>query len=290
MGLVASLSDFSASQIFFLLARYSKTGRVEVRSAGEKGEVYFVKGAVTHAFCKKLTGIEALYNLSIFSRGQIEFFPDEKTAEVSIKDEVPTLIGEIERRKVELNEIKEKLPPFDTVLVKSPNPPKDAVALRKDDWKILVLMDGKKNIKETIEKTGIGVLNVYKTIVWLLEKGLIYDPKEVERILKEKITFINILFRELVTLGIGEKEWIKHVRDTLDKSEAGKRLLENIVFSGAHLLLKAKKKMDISKNEIEELFSQVVNILQERCKEEFGPMLAKAKFNGALKKLNERKR
>lgn len=290
MGLVASLSDFSASQIFFLLARYSKTGRVEVRSAGEKGEVYFVKGAVTHAFCKKLTGIEALYNLSIFSRGQIEFFPDEKTAEVSIKDEVSTLIGEIERRKVELNEIKEKLPPFDTVLVKSPNPPKDAVALRKDDWKILVLMDGKKNIKETIEKTGIGVLNVYKTIVWLLEKGLIYDPREVERILKEKITFINILFRELVPLGIGEKEWIKHVRDILDKSEAGKRLLENIVFSDAHLSLKTKKKMDISKNEIEELFSQVVNILHERCKEEFGHMLAKAKFNGALKKLNERKR
>lgn len=287
MGLVASLSDFSASQIFFLLTKFDKTGRLELRSAGEKGEVYFVKGKVTHASYKKLKGVEALYNLSIFLNGQIEFFPDEKIAVVTIKDEVSTLIGEIERRKVEINEIKAKLPPFNTILVKSQKPPEGAVALRKSDWKILVLMDGKKNIKDIIEKSGMGALTVYKTTAWLLEKGLIYDPKELERILKEKVQFINILSRELATLGIDEKEWIELAKDTLDKDEAGRRLLENVVFSDANLSVKAKKKMDISKEEIKELFSQVESILKEKCQREFGSMLTRTKFNAALKRISE---
>ena len=290
MGLVASLSDFSASQIFFLLAKFGKTGRVELRSADGKGEVYFVKGNVTHARCKGIMGVEALYNLSVFSNGQVEFFSDEKTAEVTIRDEVSSLIGEIERRKLEISKIKAKLPPFDTILMKSPDPPKGAVALRKDDWKILVLIDGKKTIKETVEKSGMGALNAYKTISWFLEKGLVYDPKEVDRILKEKITFLNILIRELATLGIDEKEWMKLVKDTLHAESSGKKILENVNISGLSLSLKPQKKIDISKNDIEQVLPKVVKILQERCKEEFGPMLAKTKFDAAMSKLNGTKK
>lgn len=290
MGLIASLSDFSASQIFFLLARFNKTGRVELRSGGEKSEVYFVKGKVTHASLKTQTGVEALYNLSIYTNGQIEFFSDEKTAEVTIKDEVSNLIEEIEKRKVEIDEIKEKLPTFSTILVKSTNPPKGTVALRKDDWKVLILIDGKNSIKDSVEKCGMGAFNVYKTIAWFLEKGLVYDPKEGENILKEKIKFVNILCKELATLGIAEKVWIAVVKQTMLKSEPGKRLLENIVFSDDDLSVKTKKKVEFSKDEIEELFSQVLEAYEERCKNEFGPMLTKTKFNAALKKLSETKR
>lgn len=289
MGLVASLSDFSASQIFFLLAKFSKTGRVELRTPGEKGEVFFVKGSVTHAKCNKMKGVEALYNLSIFANGEIEFFSDEKSGEITIKDEVSSLIGEIERRKIELNEIKEKLPPFDTILIKSPNPPKDAVALRRDDWKILVLMDGKNDVKQVVERSGLGALTVYKTITWLMEKALIFDPRETERMLKESVGFLNVLIKELAALGIGEKEWIQQVRSIIEKSDSGARLLDVLVTSGSVLSLKAKKSYDISKGEIETVSAQVVKNLEEKCKAEFGPMLAKTKFAAARKKQSEAK-
>jgi hypothetical protein len=289
MGLVASLSDFSASQVFFLLAKFGKTGRVELRTPGEKGEVFFVKGNVTHARCNKMKGVEALYNLSIFASGEIEFFTDEKSGEITIKDEVSSLIGEIERRKVELNEIKAKLPPFDTILIKSPNPPKDAVALRKDDWKILVLMDGKNDVKQTVEKSGLGALTVYKTITWLLEKGLIFDPKETERKLKECVGFFNALIKELATLGISEKEWMQQVKTIIEKSDSGARLLEVLVTSGTVISLKAKKSYDISKGEIEAVSAQVVKSLEEKCNAEFGAMLTKTKFSAAKKKHSEAK-
>ncbi len=289
MGLVASLSEFSASQIFFLLAKFSKTGRVELRTPGEKGEVFFVKGNVIHAKCNKMKGVEALYNLSIFANGEIEFFSDEKSGEITIKDEVSSLIGEIERRRVELNEIKEKLPPFDTILIKSPNPPKDAVALRKDDWKVLVLMDGKNDVKQVVEKSGLGALTVYKTITWLMEKALIFDPKETERILKESVGFLNVLIKELATLGIGEKEWIQQVKSIIEKSDSGARLLDVLVTGGTVLSFKAKKSYDISKGEIETVSAQVVKSLEEKCKAEFGPMLAKTKFAAARKKQSEAK-
>jgi hypothetical protein len=283
MGLVASLSDFSASQIFFLLAKFSKTGRVELRTPGEKGEVFFVKGNVTHAKCSKMKGVEALYNLSIFASGEVEFFPDDKSGEITIKDEVSSLIGEIERRKVELNEIQAKLPPFDTILIKSPNPPKDAVALRKDDWKILVLMDGKNDVKQTVEKSGLGALTVYKTITWLLEKGLIFDPRETERKLREQVGFLNALIKELASLGISEKEWVQQIKEIIEKSDSGPRLLDVLVTTGSVLSLKAKKSYDISKGEIEAVFGKVTKDLEEKCKAEFGPMLTKTKFAAAKK-------
>jgi hypothetical protein len=289
MGLLASLSDFTASQIFFLIAKFEKTGRVELRFEGEKGEVFFVKGNVTHAKSKGIVGVEALYNLSIFPEGEIEYYPNEKTTEVTIRDEVSTLIGEIEKRKVELNEIQAKLPPFETILVKSPNPPKDAVALRKDDWKILVLMDGKKTIKETVEKSGMAALNVYKTISWFLEKGLVIDPKEVERILGEKVRYINFLIEELATLGINEKEWVTFIKENLSSQGNGKKILENINIPGTKLVMKSKTKIDISKNDIEQIFTKIEKVIQDRCNEEFGPMLAKTKFAAAKAKLKTSK-
>lgn len=285
MGLLASLSDFSASQIFFLIAKFEKTGRIELRSEGERGEVFFLKGNVTHAKCKDVVGVEALYNLSIFPHGDIEFFPNEKTADVTIRDEVSHLIGEIEKRKVELNEIQAKLPPFETILIKSPNPPKDAVALRKDDWKILVLMDGKNTIKETVEKSGLAALNVYKTISWFLEKGLVIDPKEVERILSDKVKYINILIEELATLGIDEKEWINFIKEGLNSEGNGKKVLENINIPGTKLVMKSKTKIDISRNDIEQIFAHIEKTMQDRCNEEFGPMLSKTKFAAAQAKL-----
>jgi len=290
MGLVATLSDFSASEIFSLLTRFNKTGRVELRSEREKGEVYFVKGRVIHASYKKIKGIEALYHLSIFINGQIEFYPNEKTAEVSIKDEVSTLIGEIEKRRVEVTSLRGKLPPFDTVLVKSPNPPKDAVALRKDDWKLLILMDGKNDITEVVEKSGMGALEVYKSITWFLEKNLILDPKEVERMIKESVRFLNLLSRELSTLGIAEKEWIKAVKESMDKTDVGEKILENIVFKDSALYVKKDAKIGNSRSEIEGVFSKALMVLEEKCKEEFGPMLTKTKFSAAVKKLNETKK
>lgn len=286
MGLLASLADFSASQIFFLLAKFGKTGRVELRTAGEKGVVYFVSGNVTHATCDKMKGVEALYNLSIFINGEIEFFPDEKTAEVTVTDEVATLIGEIERRKVELDEVRAKLPPFDTVLLKSPNPPEDSVALRKEDWKILILMNGKNNIKQAIEKSGLGALTVYKTISWFLEKDLIYDPEEVERTLKEKVIFVNLLTKELASLGVGEKEWVQAIKEIIEKHRTGKELLDNLVLNGSIVSIKPNKTLNVSKQQIEDVFTEVANTLQISCSEEFGPMLTKTKFTAALKKLN----
>jgi len=287
MGLKASLTDFSAGQIFFLLAKFNKTGKVELRSSGEKGEVYFVKGRVTHAVFNSTKGVEALYNLSVFTNGEIEFFPNVRSADVTIQDEVSTLIGEIERRKVELTEIKAKLPPFDSVLKKSPNPPENAVALRKSDWKILVLMDGKKNIKQVVEESGIPALNVYKTIAWMLEKGLIYDPKEAERILKKRLKFINILFEELSSLGIDKKEWVGFVKNSFISSETGKKLKESILFRDTSILFNNKKKCELSKSELEDLFTQLEKELEEKTKSEFGLMLAKTKLESARKKFIE---
>jgi hypothetical protein len=287
MGLVASLSDFPASQILFLLAKFGKTGKVEINSEEDKGEVYFVKGKVTHSTYGDMTGVEALYNLSIFSKGKIEFIPDKKTTKVTIKDEVSDLISEIERRKVALTEARSKLPPFDTVLMKSPKPPADDVALRKDDWKILIMMDGKNSIKEVVEKSGMGALNIYKTIAWFLEKNLVYDPKGMERFLNQKIRFINTLSKELATLGIGEKEWLKLVENSFKESKEGKKLFDEILETNTELSLKGNKSVDISREELERLFSRATESIEERCKKEFGPMLTKTKFKAAITKVNE---
>ncbi|RKZ23213.1 hypothetical protein DRQ18_01065 [bacterium] len=269
MVLECELGYFTPIEIFYLLSRFKKSGRLEF----ETGEVYFIEGNVVHAKRGELTGMEALYQLSLEESGKIRFFPDEKPEEITISEETGTLFEEIERRKLEIKEFKEKLPPFDTVPLKSTRTPEgEKIALRKKDWKVLILVDGKRTIKEIIEQSGLGALDAYQTLHWLFEKGLIYDPEAKKRLIEEGKKKLGAVLSSL-----GEGPWKDEVLKLINEME-----LSGVVEVNGGVKVDAQA--GVSPEKLGEFFESAFERIKSKAEEVLGKVLAKKKIQDGLKK------
>ncbi|MEO0228043.1 MAG: DUF4388 domain-containing protein [candidate division WOR-3 bacterium] len=189
-----NLKEFNLSDVLQFLVQLKKTGVVRVN--GElNGEVYLRDGHIIHATDGTEKGFDSLLNLSLVHLEKGVFESGVKATEQTISEDVGKLNENIERRRVEFETIKDRLPPRDAVLAKSTKELPSAVALRRTDWQVLAMVDGKRTINEIIAQSKLGGYETIKTIVWLKEQGLIYDPKEAERLMAGLLKYFNAFFR-----------------------------------------------------------------------------------------------
>lgn len=189
-----NLKEFNLFDILQFLVYLKKTGVIKVN--GElNGEVYVRDGNITHATDGTEKGFESLLNLSLAHLERATFEAGIKATEHTITEDVGKLNESIERRRVEFEQIKDQLPPRDAVLAKSTKELSSAVALRRTDWQVLAMVDGKRTINEIIVQSKLGGYETIKTIIWLKEQGLIYDPKEAERLMEGLIRYMNAFFK-----------------------------------------------------------------------------------------------
>lgn len=189
-----NLKEFNLSDILQFLVYLKKTGVIKV--SGElNGEVYVIDGNIVHATDGTEKGFESLLNLSLVNLEKATFEAGAKATEHTITEDVGKLNENIERRRVEFEQIKNQLPPRDAVLAKSTKELPSAVALRRTDWQVLAMVDGKRTINEIIVQSRLGGYETIKTIIWLKEQGLVYDPKEAERLMSGLICYMNAFFK-----------------------------------------------------------------------------------------------
>jgi hypothetical protein len=156
------------------LARKKETGLVKIIPKGGKaGEVYLKKGRPVHAVFGIFEGLEAIYALVRVESAEAVF----EAARKPPKESIPKGIGIneiLEQRQIRLDETRKRLPPFDTVLVKSNELPRpDSFALRKTDWQVLMLFDGRRNLTQIVERSRLPEETTLQSIDWLLETGLL---------------------------------------------------------------------------------------------------------------------
>ncbi len=200
-----NLREFNLSDVLQFLVQLKKTGVVRVN--GElNGEVYLRDGHIVHASDGTEKGFESLLNLSLVNLEKGVFEAGVRSPEQTIAEDVGKLNENIERRRVEFETIKDRLPPRDAVLAKSTKELPSAVALRRTDWQVLAMVDGKRTINEIIAQSKLGGYETIKTIVWLKEQGLIYDPKETERIMEGLLKYFNAFFKVFGKNGLN---WFK---------------------------------------------------------------------------------
>lgn len=272
-----NLKEFNLVDVLQFLGQLKKTGIVRI-SGEVKGEIYLKEGIVVHTTDGTEKGIEALLNLSFTELEKASFETDVKPPEETIAEEVGRLFETIEKRRIEFEEIKEKLPPRDAILMKSKKELTSEISLRRTDWQILALIDGKRTLNEVIAQSKLGGYEAIKTIIWLKEKGLIYDPKEAERIMSVLIRYLQVLFKVFGKHGLNWlKRWAelnpenKHLFDTIEikeenmeigyKSPLNREQIELFKKNFDHFInqegpqlygkLLFKKKMDELKNEME---------------------------------------
>ncbi len=203
--LEVNLKEFNLPDVLQFLVQRQKTGVVRV--TGElNGEIYLKDGRIVHATDGTEKGFESLLNLSLVRLEKGVFESGVRAVEQTISEDVGRLNESIERRRIEFEKIKDRLPPRDAVLAKSTKELPSAVALRRTDWQILAMIDGRRTVNEIIAQSQLGGYETIKTIVWLKEQGLIYDPKEAERLMAGLIKYLNAFFK---TFGKNGLNWFK---------------------------------------------------------------------------------
>ncbi len=193
--LKVDLGYFSVVDVLYFLSMNKKTGKLTVKSQ-QVGEVYIEEGKCSHAKLGKMEGLDALFEISLFTEGSLNFEPNTLPEKKTLSGDTGVLFEEVEKRSKEIRNMENKLPPLNSVLLKSENPPDEKLKLRKNDWKILSLVDGKKGLREIISESGVGIFEAYKSVYFLIEKGLIFDPEEGKRIGKKFIEFLNAILEE----------------------------------------------------------------------------------------------
>jgi hypothetical protein len=284
MSLQAELTEFHLSEIIYLLVHFQKTGVVTVKAGKNYGEIYFDKGRAVHAAYGDIKGSEAVYGLCLESAGEIKFSSGVKSPEESIKEGADALIQEGDRRRMEMDEIMRSLPPLDTVLVRTAQAPEEsAITIRRSDWTILALVNGKRDIRTIIDESKLGVLEVVKTISWFLSKNLVVDPFEVERTFRTKTDLVNLMLEEFGVKGTGVGPWMELVKSTLAAADKGGHMGHHLEYTDFVIKLKDGTKSDVSKDEVMQVWDQIAEALHQKAIKEFGPMLAKHKYQAVQK-------
>ena len=278
MSFEIDFREFNLGDVLQFLARVKKTGVLKIKGK-INGEIYLRDGLVVHASAHNQKGVEALFNLSFIELDKGSFEPGVHASEQTISMEIGKLSEDIEKRRIEFEEIKKKLPPMDALFAKSPKELESAVALRRTDWQILALINGKRKLSEIITESKIGGYEATKVIVWLKEQGLIYEPKETERIMLGLTGYLETFLKDFGKNGfILLKRWS-------DLSAENKEIIQNYNFEGEGVKLKTQ--VSLASGTIEKFFNSFEEFLKNEGPKIYGKLLFKNKFEIFKQKIKQ---
>ncbi|MEE9442820.1 MAG: DUF4388 domain-containing protein [candidate division Zixibacteria bacterium] len=165
---------------------------------------------------------ELIYSLMAWDQGSFKFyenqFPTEEEITVNLSTENIVLEGM--RRLDEITRVKEFLPDFSVVFALSPSEhdQKREVTLEPNEWNILALIDGHRNINDIIAVSSLDSYHVLKTVATLKLAGLIcpvQNPSKRSDRLEGMVDRLSQLIEDYLTdkmertfdsrLGTGEK-------------------------------------------------------------------------------------
>ena len=263
------LQEFHLGDVLEFLTRVKKTGVLRV-VGNIGGEIFLKHGLVVHATDGSQQGMEALINLSFIKAEKGVFDVGIEPPQQTISEEVGKLREGIEKRRIEFQKIKDNLPPMDAVLTKSTKELESAVALRRTDWQILALVDGKRSLAEVIAESKIGGYEATKTIAWLKEKGLIYDPKEAERVMAKVIHYLENFFK------VFKKNGLNWLRRWSEVDEKNRKLFDTLQIDEENLEVKVGAKVE--PEIIDHFFKDFDTFIKKEGQKLYGKLLFKKKY------------
>ncbi len=149
------------------------------------GKVLVEKGYISAETFKKFIEKqiqEILYNLFFWKSGEFQFkeTPLKLEEDVVVNLNTIDVILEASRRIDEMSVIRSQLPDEGVVLkISEKFPDKKEVKLDANEWHVLSLIDGKKNVGQVAKKSGYDTYPVYKLLFSLLSSGLIQKTETV---------------------------------------------------------------------------------------------------------------
>jgi hypothetical protein len=191
------LGDLAQVKLFDLLKPLfsgKKTGKITFKGK-EGGELYLELGNITHAKTNNGAGEYAFFALMGLKVGKAAFEPDEVPSERTISISTEQLLLNWSYRKQEWDKIKEAIPSPNTVFRLSVQKSPESKNINADQWNVLALCNGTKTISEIIEALNWDEFKTSKTILQLVQLGLLVKAegqKPIEKRLVGENFFLKV--------------------------------------------------------------------------------------------------
>lgn len=181
------LGDLSRLKLFDILKALlveKKTGLLNIQGK-DLGEIYLEGGNIVHARAPGVSGEEAFLIITEWGQGKAIFKPEVSTKERTISIPAEQLLLKWSYRKQEWDKVKEVIPSSDIYFRLSLQKGTEERSIRPDEWNILALANGMRNVSEIAKAIGWSEFKTSKTIYQLVRTGLL-ERGEDQKLPKKK--------------------------------------------------------------------------------------------------------
>jgi len=193
------LGDLSQIKLFDILKPLlmsKKTGRLTFKGK-EKGEIQLEMGNIVHAKTQDFSGEQAFFLIMSWKAGRVDFEPNILPKEKTIPIPSEQLLLNWSSRKKEVEEVQEITPsnqfvfPNQSVFRLSLQKNGDSKTVSADQWNVLALSNGFRNISEIAKILNWDELKISRVINQLVQTGLMEQGEE-QKPVKKKLVRENL--------------------------------------------------------------------------------------------------
>jgi hypothetical protein len=191
------LGDLAHVKLFDILKPLfsgKKTGKIKFKGK-EDGELYLELGNITHAKTNDAVGEYAFFTLMGFKIGRASFEPDEVPLERTISISTEQLLLNWSYRKQEWDKIKELIPSPNTIFHLSMQKNPENKNINAEQWNVVALCNGTKTVSEIAGTLNWDEFKTSKTILQLIQLGLLMrveGQKPIEKKLIGENFFLKV--------------------------------------------------------------------------------------------------
>jgi len=187
------LGDLSQVKLFDILKPLlmgKKTGKLSFKGK-ENGEMYLEIGNIVHAKTPGSFGEYGFIAIMGWKTGRITFEPDEPPPERTISIPSEQLFLNWSSKKMDWERIQEVIPSNNAVFRLSLQRDGEDKNISADQWNVLALSNGMRNVSEVARTLNLDEFKVIKTIYQLVRAGLMEQVDE-QKPVKKKLIRENI--------------------------------------------------------------------------------------------------
>jgi len=186
-GVEGNLQEVSLVDLLQIFSLNRRTGILTLVHDDEKGTVYLNNGEVISTVHGEINGEKALYRILRWNDGTFHYTPDQFTVSRNIARPIDALLMEGKRQLDEWGALQAKMPPGGSVLKLNKGQEELPRDLRPVTEEVLLLLEFYSSIDDIIEKSKHTDYEVCKSILGLIQKGILSAIEE-RRVVKRDET------------------------------------------------------------------------------------------------------
>lgn len=185
MPLAGTFDVLDFDEVLTLLSKRAATGRLQLRTGSMHGVVWLAEGRATAAEIGTTSGgdtrtkwrsqlEEICFDALRSPRGSFEFHPeDEVSVPAGPRVRLETLLANARRRLEIWRDVESVIHSFEAVPRMADALTDEAVTVSQDRWKVLVAVDGRRNVAALAKRLDIELLEFCQLLKPLIESGAI---------------------------------------------------------------------------------------------------------------------